>query len=173
MTEPEFRFILPEDYKAFNKLINNNRERLKKYFPITVSKTNTLEEVKNHLTELSLKLEKKQLYPFGLFHDSELMGVVLIKNIDWRVPKSELAYFIDEAHEGKGIMTMLVENTISYCFDELKMKKVFLRISPDNLGSKKIAEKTGFIKEGLLRKEFRIYSGELVNIEYYGKLNTE
>ena len=173
MTEPEFRFILPEDYKAFNKLINTNRERLKRYFPITVSKTNSLDDVKSYLTVLSQQLEKKQRYPFGLFHDSELMGVVLVKDIDWRIPKCELAYYIDKGHEGKGITTVLVENTISYCFEELKMKKIFLRISPDNIASKKIAEKTGFTKEGVLRKEFRVYTGELVDVEYYGKLDSD
>lgn len=173
MNEPEFRLILDDDYKAFSKLINKNREELKRYFPITVSRTNTLEDVKTYLTEVSEKTEKKQLYLFGLFHESELVSVLMVKNIDWRVPKCELAYFIDKEKEGKGIMTVLVNNTVSHCFEELKMKKVFLRISPDNLASKKIAEKTGFTKEGLLRKEFRVYTGELIDVEYYGKLDSE
>ena len=172
MTEPEFRLIKPSDYKAFNHLISENRDRIKRYFPITVSKTNTLEEVKKYLLEFSGKMGKKQLYPFGLFHDSALMAVVLVKNIDWRVPKCELGYYIDQAHEGKGIMTVLVNNTITYCFDELKIKKIFLRISPENLASIKIAEKTGFEKEGLLRKEFKIETGELVDVLYYGKLSS-
>jgi len=170
MNEPEFRLMRPNDSEMLFKLISENRDRIKRYFPITVNKTNTLEEVKKYLLEFSGKMGKKQLYPFGLFHDSELMAVVLIKNIDWRVPKCELGYYIDKAHEGKGVMTVLVNNTLAYCFDELKMNKVFLRISPDNHASIKVAEKTGFEKEGLLRKEFKIETDELIDVLYYGKL---
>ena len=115
---------------------------------------------------------KKLLYPFGLFHEGELMAVVLVKNIDWRIPKCELGYFIDQSKEGKGIMTVLVNNTLAYCFDELKMEKVFLRISLENMASIKIAEKTGFEKEGLLRKEFKTETGELIDVLYYGKVKS-
>ena len=58
MNEPEFRLIQPNDFHAFNQLIIKNRDRIKRYFPITVSKTNSLEEVKKYLLEFSGKWER-------------------------------------------------------------------------------------------------------------------
>ena len=98
--------------------------------------------------------------------------MVFIKNIDWRIPKCELGYFIDKSFEGKGIMSKVIDDTISYCFNDLKMEKIFLKIGPENIGSKRIAERKGFVLEGVLRKEFRLETNELVDVEYYGKFNT-
>lgn len=170
MTEPEFRLIQPNDYQAFDRLIENNRERLKRYFPITINKTQNTLKVRAYLQEWSQLLNKKELFPFGLFQEEEIFAVVLIKNIDWKIGKAELGYYIDADQEGRGITTLLVNNTITYCFEELELQKVFLRIAPDNLASIKVAEKTGFIKEGILRREFKIETGELVDMVYYGKL---
>jgi len=52
----------------------------------------------------------------------------------------------------------------------MEFKKVFLRIAPFNLGSIRIAEKNDFKLEGRMRKEFRIETGETVDVLYYGKL---
>lgn len=173
MNEPEFRLIQSNDYQAFERLIENNRVRLKRYFPITISKTMTSLKVKSYLQELSQQLNKKEIYPFGLFQEDEIFAVVLVKNIDWRTGKAELGYYIDATKEGKGITTLLVNNTLTFCFEELDLQKVYLRISPSNLSSIKVAEKTGFVKEGVLRKEFKIETGELVDVIYFGKLKEE
>ena len=99
-----------------------------------------------------------------------MIGIVNIKNIDWHVRLCELGYFLDEDFEGKGIMTEVLDKTIDYCFKELTMNKLFLRIGGENIGSQRLAEKKGFKLEGTLRKEYRIETGQLIDVEYYDKL---
>ena len=72
--------------------------------------------------------------------------------------------------EGKGIVSRGIEALTNYCFEEMKLKKLFLRVDPDNIGSRRIAEKNGFELEGRLKREFRIETGELVDVLYFGKL---
>ena len=50
------------------------------------------------------------------------------------------------------------------------MNKLFIKLSPNNKASQRLAIRSGFQLEGLLRKEFRIETGEIEDIEYYGKL---
>jgi ribosomal-protein-serine acetyltransferase len=50
-----------------------------------------------------------------------LIGIIFIKNINWRIPEYELGYFIDKAYEGQGIMTKIIDKAFKYCFEKLKM----------------------------------------------------
>ena len=165
------RLIEKEESDKFFELIERNRSRLKKYFPNTVREVGSKKDAAHHLLVSHEQMEKKEKYLFGLYCKDELIGYTNVKNFDWEIPKCELGYFIDEAYEGRGLMTKMVKNISDYCFEELKVLKVFLRIAKENQGSIKIAERTGFIKEGSLKKEFRLESGELIDVEYYGKIN--
>ena len=171
MDIPSIKAIQKKEYKELFELIQQNRDHLKRFFPITLSNTNSTRETKRYVKSLLEKLSRKELFPMGIYHQEELVGMVYIKNIDWKIPKCEIGYFIGQSSEGKGLMTKTLGLATSYCFEELKMIKVFLRISPANLGSLAVAQKNGFEKEGLLRKEFRIETDELIDVEYHGKLN--
>jgi ribosomal-protein-serine acetyltransferase len=97
-----------------------------------------------------------------------MIGGIIVKNIDWSVPKAELAYFIDEEHEGKGITSSAVGWVKDFAFKDLKMEKLYIKFNPQNLGSKKVAIKNCFEKEGYLKKEFRTGQGDLADVERYG-----
>ncbi len=167
----EIRPINQEDYFMFFELINSNRARLKKYFPNTTKEIKTLEDSKKHLVESDKSRNAQEKYSFGIYMEEKLIGYINVKNIDIETSKCELGYFISEKHEGKGIMTEQIRNIIKYCFETLGLLKIFLRIGEENIGSKVIAEKTGFEKEGVLRKEFKLDNGDFIDIEYYGILN--
>jgi RimJ/RimL family protein N-acetyltransferase len=42
-----------------------------------------------------------------------------------------------------------------------------MRIAETNTGSKRVAEKNGFSKMGILKKDFRIPNGELIDLIYF------
>ena len=82
-------------------------------------------------------------------------------------------YFIDTDFEGKGIISKAVSEVISFCFNELKMNKIFICTSKINFGSQQIALKNGFVQEGTLRQEFKNGEGILEDINYYGLLKSD
>ena len=164
--------ILPEE---FFKLIDRNREHIRKTFPVTAFANSDLEKTHEFLLE-SLETEKKmEGYYFYLrsLETTRLIGYVNIKNINEKIHKCELAYFIDMDYEGKGITTKAVADAVAYCFNELGMNKVFISTSPENMASRRIAEKNGFSEEGLLRQDFRNGNGQLEDIIYYGLLKSD
>jgi len=163
--------IKEEDYLQFYELLNSNRSRLRTYFPTTIKDVETIEDSKRHLRSSDEKRGRKEKYLLGIYTQDQLVGYINIKNIDWGILKCELGYFIDKEYEGKGVMTNQIRQAIKYCFDELKLLKIFLRIGKENIGSQTVALKTGFKKEGVLRNEFRLQNGELIDVEYYGILS--
>jgi RimJ/RimL family protein N-acetyltransferase len=97
----------------------------------------------------------------------------LVKNIDRKIGKCELAYFVDKDFEGKGIITKAVGDLIAFCFTELLMNKITICTSPVNYASQKIALKHGFKQEGVLREEFKNGQGILEDIFYFGLLRSD
>jgi RimJ/RimL family protein N-acetyltransferase len=65
----------------------------------------------------------------------------------------ELSYQIYEAeHRGKGFATDAVRLMTRYLFDRKKTNRIRLIIHPDNVASKRVAEKCGYRFEGTARR---------------------
>ena len=154
-------------------LIDRNRERLLDYFPVTSRQIVDLRTCKYYIKQKTTEAAKREHYTFVIEDENKtLLGLFILKNIDWWVPKGEMAYFIDKDREGKGIMTKAMAEMIRYCFDTLEMNKLFILTSTDNHASRKIAEKNGFKIEVILRENYRITSGLVDNV-HYGLLKGE
>ncbi len=167
------RPIQEHDKVQFLTLIDRNRVRLRDYFPVTSREITDLKTCKNYIKQKTAEANKREHYSFVIEDENKrLQGLFILKNLDWWVPKCELAYFIDKDMEGKGIMTRGLSALIKYCFDTLKMNKLFILTSTDNYASRKIAEKNGFKIEGILRQNYRIPSGLVDNV-HYGLLRGE
>ena len=164
--------IKPEE---FYNLVDRNRQRIVQTFPITVSGCTTLKETVPFLKEAADNEIWHEGYYFYL-RDSEsnnLIGYVVVKNIELDAAVCELAYFIDKDYEGKGIITSAVGTTLNFCFGEMEMNKVTISTLPSNIASQKIALKLGFVQEGILRQEFRSGEGKLEDVVYFGLLKDE
>lgn len=166
------RLIEKEDFEELYNLIERNRERLLMYFPKTSVTIKDLDKAKKFVKQkVKQALEREQFcFVISLYSNNTIIGMVMVKNIDWTIPKGELAYFIDENYEGIGITSNAVKYVVEYCFKELEMEKLYIKFNPENVGSKRVAIKNGFEKEGFLKREFRTGLGELSDVERYGLL---
>ena len=162
-------------FKEFFDLIENNRNRIIKTFPVTVSNCIDLKATEEFVTKnIQIEIEKTGFYFYVRnLETNKLIGYIGIKKIDFHFSKCELFYFIDKNFEGKGIISKAVFDVIDFCFTELNMNKIFICTSKINLGSQQIALKNGFIQEGTLREEFKNHEGVLEDINYYGLLKSD
>ena len=161
-------------YDEFFELIENNRSRIQKTFPVTVSNFLDLKTTNEFIIK-NIQIEKEKTgYYFYVrsIETNNLIGYIGIKKIDYHISKCELFYFIDKEFEGKGIISKAVSEIINLCFNELKMNKIFICTSKVNFASQQIALKNDFVLEGTLREEFKSFEGELEDINYYGLLKS-
>jgi len=96
--------------------------------------------------------------------------LVDVKNINWEVPKAELGYFIDKHYEGQGITTIASRLVVDHIVSEYKFIKLLCRASTRNKGSIAVILKNGFELEGTIKKDYRTTKGEIVDLNYYGRL---
>ena len=82
----------------------------------------------------------------------------------------DIGYWLNKKYWGQGIMTEAVKNISNYAFDELGKTKLTIRMLEENIGSKRVAEKSGFEFEWLAKKEV-FKDGEYKNFACYSKFN--
>lgn len=105
--------------------------------------------------------------------DDVPVGSVYIRDIDRTHNKAEYGIFIgEESARGKGIGSMTAALMIEYCFKQLKLHRLFLRVFADNVQAIRSYEKAGFTKEAYLKDDVRI-QGEYRDIVLMGILNQE
>ena len=166
------RLIRESDARDLFRLIDNNRARLKNDFPITTDSIMDLSSTQRYIKNKIGQFVQKSFFYYILIHRKaqKIIGVVMVKDFDWRVPKGEMAYFLAADYEGHGLMYEGAKAVIEKCFEQLELTRLFLRIVPENTRSITLAERLGFVKEGHLRQAYRNGDGHLSDMLYFGLL---
>lgn len=159
----------------FFNLIERNRSYLELGFPYTILKCSDKKSTASYLKEKIQFEDDKKLYNFYLrdLKSDILIGYINIKNINFNASKCEFGYFIDQSYQGNNITSKAIHKIIPFCFEKLKMNKIFICTDKKNIGSQKVAIKNGFIREGILRKEFKDPKGRFHDVVYFGLLKTD
>ena len=166
------RPVTGDDAEAFFRLIDRDRTLFATYFPVTTGRTGDAHATVSYVRDLMAQAVAKETYCYLILHEgsSEPVGALFLKSFDRRVGKCEAAYLVSSAHQGKGIASSAVAWAVDEAFRTHGMNKVLLRVDPDNGASIRVAEKNGFLREGLLRQDFRTNDDRLLDVIVFGKL---
>jgi ribosomal-protein-serine acetyltransferase len=72
--------------------------------------------------------------------------------INWQVPKFEIGYWVRSSRAGEGLCTEAVQALVEFGQVHLGANRLEITSDPRNVPSRRVAEKSGFILEGILRK---------------------
>ncbi|XP_055811897.1 uncharacterized protein LOC129881817 [Solanum dulcamara] len=87
--------------------------------------------------------------------------------------RAELAFALSYKYWGKGIVTTAVKMMVSKIFLEWPyLKRLEAKVDMENKGSKRVLEKVGFLKEGVLRK-YMVVKGITRDMVMFSLLNTD
>lgn len=99
------------------------------------------------------------------------VGSVYIRDIDTTHHKAEYGIFIgEEDARGKGYGTSAAKLMVKYCFEELKLHRLFLRVYAENIQAIRSYEKAGFVKEAYLHEDVYV-DGRYRDIVLMGIIN--
>jgi RimJ/RimL family protein N-acetyltransferase len=84
---------------------------------------------------------------------SELQGGVGIYRLDRRHSKAELGYWLGSPARGKGSATRALRLLSGWTFQELGVARLETAIVVGNTASIRVAERAGFVREGIMRSE--------------------
>ena len=109
---------------------------------------------------------------FAILDDAgELVGLAVAPSIDRDELTAELGYLVAPAARGRGVATEGLRQLTEWAFGE-GMLRLELLISADNAASKKVAERCGYVREGVLRNMY-LKPGRREDTEIWSRLATD
>ncbi|UJF27801.1 GNAT family N-acetyltransferase [Planococcus sp. 107-1] len=155
------RTLTVDDAEEMVQLLVRNRDYWAIYEPRHQDSYFTALVQREKIRESIYQARENREYSFGIFEHGtdKMIGHISMYSIK-RLPflSALVGYSIDEAYIGKGIATEAVRLVNTFGFEQLRLHRIEAYVSPRNMGSIRVLQKTGFLNEGLLR-EFLYING--------------
>lgn len=110
---------------------------------------------------------------FGIFQNDKLLGEIGFSNVDEKNGVCHVGYWLRKSARDKNIISKLLPRIEKLAFEQDWCHKISLHCDSENIASKKIAEKNGYILEGVIRQDSKWPDGSLRDKLYFGKLKSE
>lgn len=146
----ELRLLEVRHTKLLFELTNQSRNYLREWLP-WVDSTKTIEDSKHFIEGTMKQFCNNNGFQAGIWYKGELAGVIGLHGINWANKSTSIGYWLGETYQGKGLMKNACKAVIDYCFTELNLNRIEIRVATENLKSLAIPEKLGFQREGRLR----------------------
>lgn len=150
----KLRMPKPGDGKVINAAIKASMDELKPWLGFvlddpspTDTEINTLE---SHI--LFLKRENLRYLIFDKETD-EFIGSTGFHNIEWDMPKMEIGYWVSTMHSGKGYIMEAVSALTDLALNSFGCRRVEILCDAENLKSRAVPEKLGYVLEGVLHND--------------------
>ncbi|MCL1859086.1 MAG: GNAT family N-acetyltransferase [Oscillospiraceae bacterium] len=134
----------------------------------------SIEKTREILTQWVDEYDSLEYYHWGIeyMHDGNIMiigGINLhgVSNKSWR---AELGYNIGSKWWNKGIMTEAAKAVLEFGFNEVGFNKICALHDTENVGSGRVMQKIGMIREGHFHKHSRRKDGSWGDIGFYSIL---
>ena len=86
--------------------------------------------------------------------DGALLGLALAPRIESKGHTVELGYLVAPEARGRGIATEALRLLTDWAFRELAAERIELKIAAENPASQRVAERCGYVREGVLRSTY-------------------
>lgn len=147
------------------RLTDKNRKYLKKWLPWvekTVKAEDTLIFIKNSVDNHV----KGSSFNCAVFYKNKIAGVIGLTEISKFSNGTEIGYWLGKEFTGKGIMTKACKTLTEYCFDVLKLSRINIRCEKNNKASRRIPERLGYFKQGILKKDGYLNGKYVDHVQY-------
>jgi RimJ/RimL family protein N-acetyltransferase len=155
---------------AVNEAVVESIPELKPWMP-WAQEPPTLEESEKVCREGQAKWVAREMLDFCFFDkgDGCLVGKGGLHTIDWAVPRFEIGYWIRTSRTRKGFATEATKMLVEFAHS-LGAHRVEITCNGANAASRRVAEKSGFALEAILRNHRRTTDGTLADTCMYARV---
>ena len=104
--------------------------------------------------------------------NGRFLGLALLVRIDRAGREAEAGYVVAPQARGRGIAARAVRLLSEWAFGELGLLRIELRITAENTASVRVAERSGFVREGVLRS-LHFKDGIRADVAVYSRLASD
>ena len=168
--ETQLRLLEERHTEEYFALIERNRDYLQEWMAVEAYE-GSVELLRVYVKEHLLHFVEGSGYHLGIWYQNALVGL-LDYRLNGRNRSVELGYWLDATLQGKGIVTQACRTMVRHAFEVHQVHKVVISCAIDNPRSRAVAERLGFVQEGILRQAGRLHD-RYVDMVFYGLLVDE
>ncbi len=165
------RLLQLDDVDELFALTDASRDHLRPWFP-WVDFNRTSLDTRAFVEGMLEEYAQKRGVQCGIRVQDRLAGTVGLENIDLIHRRASLDYWLGPAYQGRGIMAKAGRALLNEAFDEWDLNRVDIVTAVENTRSRILAERLGFVQEGVLR-EYQWMNGRFVDYAMYSILQRE
>jgi ribosomal-protein-serine acetyltransferase len=147
----ELRRVSSADCAELYAAIDRNRSRLRAWLP-WVTDTFQLSDLVEFVRQRELDNAARLSLTTNIRYRGTLCGAIGLHAIDPRDRNTSIGYWLDEAFEGRGIMTRACRAIVTEAFRQYGLHRIEIRCAAGNVRSTAIPRRLGFVEEGILRE---------------------
>jgi len=160
---PRLLLRLPQmrDYAQWYALRRASRDFLKPFEPRWTEADLARRVFAMRVRRARQEAEEGTDFTFFLFArdnlEATLVGGITLSNIRRRAAQfATLGYWMGQPFAGQGLMTEGVSTLLPFIFDTLDLHRVHAAFLPNNMASRRVLEKNGFVEEGYAERYLQI-----------------
>jgi ribosomal-protein-serine acetyltransferase len=169
-TDAALRLLDDADAEELYALIDGDRERLSQWLPW--ARGQTLEATRAFIRATRRQLAEDDGMQTAIVVDGRIAGIVGVHGVSWLHANTTIGYWLAEEFTGRGLMTAAVRAYARHAFGPGRLPRMVLRAAVGNTRSQAVAERAGFVREGVLRGAERVGDRHL-DLVVYSALATE
>lgn len=132
-------------------IYDRNRERLRPWFRWAPS-VRSVGDVRGGIAEWIERQAGEGTLTCVIEEAGEVRGLAYLVMHNRTDRKTELGYWLDAGHEGRGLVTRACRSLVRYAFEQLGVNRIDITADVDNTRSQAVADRLGFERESVIRQ---------------------
>lgn len=157
-----------EDTDALYEAVRESMNDLTRWMTSWCHEGYTIDESRAFIMSRDEARAKEVEYSFGIFDAQTLayMGGVGLNHFVPEYLYANLGYWVRTSCAGRGVAPRAALLAARFGFEELGLQRIEIVAAVENIASQRAAEKTGALREGVLRKRLLLH-GQAVDAVMY------
>lgn len=169
--QAELRIVEERYAEEMYAAVDRNRTRLRQWMPWVDSERGP-DGVKAFIQRSLQRFATNHGFDAAIFVEGKYAGNIGFHDFDWLNRRTSIGYWLDQAYEGRGLMTAAARALTHHALHVLKLNRVEIQAGIGNTKSRAIPERLGFTYEGTLRQANWVYD-RCLDMAVYSMLASE
>jgi len=147
----QLRPLTQADAEALFMLLEQNRAHLDQWLRWS-GRVKTLDDARAYIGRFEQKLADADGFHLGIWFADQLVGGLGCHFLNRESNKTEIGYWLIANTTGKGLVTRAAKAVIDYLFATENMHRIEIQCGVENVHSRAVPERLGFVNEGVKRE---------------------
>ncbi len=156
------------DIPAIHEACNDPEIKRWSYLPSPYE----LKDAHSFVNEFAVKTQSSGTgIVFAVEANNQLVGAIDVSRATWPNQDCGIGYWAVPSHRGNGYLTKALKLLSNWVIQEQGFQRIEVFVGIENYASQKVAERAGFIREGISRN--KSVRGNRVDVILYSKIPTD